>query len=53
MSSYTLLGPFKQIVTMENLPLKGPIENSELKIQENGGILIKNETIVEVGPYDE
>jgi imidazolonepropionase len=48
-----LIGPFKQIVTLNNLPLRGKISDEQLEIIENGGILINNENrIEEVGSYD-
>lgn len=48
-----LLGPFKQIVTLNNLPLRGKISDEQLEIIENGGILINEKNIIEeVGNYD-
>ena len=38
-----LIGPFKQIVTLRNLPLRGKLSDEQLEIIENGGILIKDE----------
>ena len=48
-----LIGPFKQIVTLRNLPLRGKLSDEQLKIIENGGILIKDEKIEEVGNFEE
>ena len=48
-----LIGPFKQIVTLRNLPLKGKLSDEQLEIIENGGILIKDEKIEEVGNFEE
>ena len=42
-----LIGPFKQIVTLRNLPLRGKLSDEQLEIIENGGILIKDEKIEE------
>ena len=47
-----LTGPFKQIVTMDHLSLKGPILDSMMHIVENGGVIIEDELIVEVGDYE-
>jgi imidazolonepropionase len=47
-----LIGPFKQIVTLANLPLKGKIKEDELHIIENGGIIIDEEIILEVGDFE-
>lgn len=48
-----LIGPFKQILTLNNLPLRGKISDEQLEIIENGGILINSENkIEEIGNYD-
>lgn len=49
-----LIGPFKQIVTLANLPLRGKLSDDQLEIIENGGILINDENLIEeVGSYEE
>lgn len=48
-----LIGPFKQIVTLRNLPLRGKLSDEQLEIIENGGILIKDEKIEEIGNFEE
>ena len=47
-----LIGPFKQIITLANLPLKGKLNDNQLQIIENGGIIIDEETILEVGDFE-
>ena len=47
-----LIGPFKQIITLANLPLKGKLNDNQLQIIENGGIIIDEETILEVGNFE-
>lgn len=48
-----LIGPFTQILTLNNLPLRGKIFDEQLEIIENAGILINDENkIEEVGNYD-
>ncbi len=48
-----LIGPFKQILTLNHLSLRGKISDEQLEIIENGGILINdNNLIEEVGNYD-
>ena len=47
-----LIGPFKQIVTLSNLPLRGKLSDNQLEIVENGGILIDDGKIVEIENYD-
>lgn len=47
-----LTGPFKQIVTLANLPLRGKLSDDQLEIIENGGILSENGKIVDVGTFN-
>src|SRR5690606_15712373 len=51
MKKYTLIGPFKQILPMTGLPLKGALSDHQLTLIENGGILTEDEKIYAVGPY--
>ncbi|MGB5371387.1 MAG: imidazolonepropionase, partial [Flavobacteriaceae bacterium] len=51
MSEKTLIGPFKQIVPMTGLPLKGAIADHELMVLEDGGILVKAGKIVALGNF--
>ncbi len=46
-----LIGPFKQIITLANIPLKGPIKDENLQIITNGGILINQDTIVALDDF--
>ena len=49
-----LIGPFKQIVTLANLPLRGKLSDEQLEIVANGGILINEENKIEsVGNFEE
>lgn len=47
-----LIGPFSQMVTMHGQPPVGPIEDKNLDIISQSGIIIENETIVETGPFE-
>jgi len=47
-----LSGPFKQIVTLNHLSLKGKLNDENLEIISNGGILMENGIILEVGDFD-
>ncbi len=51
-TTYHLIGPFKQLVSMANLPLKGALKDQELPIVENAGILIANDTIERIADFD-
>lgn len=47
-----LIGPFKQIITLSNLPLRGKLDDKQLEIVEQGGILIKENVIEKVSNFD-
>jgi imidazolonepropionase len=51
-ASHQLIGPFTQLLTMEGLPDKGPLSDSQIPIIENAGILVKNGQIKKVGDID-
>lgn len=46
-----LIGPFVQIVTMRNLPLKGALSDDQLEIISHGGVLVSDGKILDVGKY--
>lgn len=48
----TLIGPFKEIITLENAPEKGALDDSFLDIIENGGVLLSDEKILKVGKFE-
>lgn len=48
-----LTGPFKQILTMQNLPLKGPLHDQQLEVIADGGILSDQGKIIAVGNFSE
>lgn len=50
--NYTLIGPFRQVVTMRNLPLKGALKDEQLEIISEGGIVVKGKHIEAVGIYE-
>lgn len=47
-----LSGPFKQIITLNNLQLKGKLHDDELEIIINGGILIEKGMIIKVDDFE-
>ena len=51
MKAQKLIGPFKQLVTMANLPLKGALSDDQLTVIEDAGILVENGTIKKIGQY--
>jgi imidazolonepropionase len=53
MDKLKLTGPFSQLVTMDGLPARGPINDDQLQIIENAGILIKGSFIEAIGPYSD
>lgn len=48
-----LIGPFKEIITLSNSREKGPLDDSEMDLLTNGGVLISGEKILSVGKFDE
>ena len=47
-----LIGPFKQVVTLANLPLRGKLSDEQLEIIVDGGILINEKTIQKIGNFE-
>ena len=53
MKKYTFIGPFKQILPMTGLSLKGSLNDHQLPLIENGGLIIADKNIYAVGPYQD
>ena len=49
----TLIGPFRQLLPLTNLPEKGSIRDEQLEVIEEGGILIKDAKVLQVGLFSE
>ena len=47
-----LIGPFKQVITLANLPLRGKLSDEQLEIIVDGGILINDNKIQKVGNFE-
>ena len=47
-----LIGPFKQVVTLANLPLRGKLSDEQLEIIVDGGIVVENDTIQKIGNFE-
>jgi len=52
LSLMKLIGPFKQVVTLANLPLRGKLSDEQLEIIVDGGILTNNGKILKVGKFE-
>lgn len=48
-----LIGPFSQLLTMNQLPLRGPLRDEELEIIPDAGVLVNHNKIIEVGGFAE
>ena len=48
----TLIGPFREIITLKNVPKKGTLDDLRLDIIKNGGVLIEGKKILEVDDFD-
>lgn len=46
-----LIGPISQILTLSSLPLRGALSDDQLKIISNGGIVIENGKIFDLGNF--
>jgi imidazolonepropionase len=46
-----LIGPFRQLLTMNNLPEKGKIADEQLEIIQDAGIIVENGVISNIGLY--
>ena len=47
-----LIGPFKQIATLRNLPMKGVLTDEQLEVITNGAVLIEEDEILDVGDFE-
>ncbi|MEM6348433.1 MAG: imidazolonepropionase [Bacteroidota bacterium] len=47
-----LFGPFSQLIGLDNLPLKGALQDEQLEIISNGGLLVEGEKIVATGDFE-
>ena len=52
-SQIQLIGPFKQLLPMNGLPLRGALAEATLNVIPNGGILVKNDKILAVDTYSQ
>jgi imidazolonepropionase len=52
-NSFILIGPFRQLLTMADLPHKGPLKDELLQPIKEAGILVHDEHIFQVGTFSE
>lgn len=53
MKNKKLIGPIHQLVTLKGLLQKGAINDDQLEVISMGGILIEDDSILEVGQYED
>lgn len=53
MSKPTLIGPFKQIVTLQELPIKGALMDEQLQVISEGGVSVLDGQILEVKRFSD
>ncbi|WES95863.1 imidazolonepropionase [Chryseobacterium arthrosphaerae] len=47
-----LIGPFRQVVTLANLPLRGKLADEQLEVIADGGIVVADNTIQKTGNFE-
>jgi len=47
-----IIGPFKQIISLDNLPLRGSISDDQINVIKESGILVTSGKILKVGNYN-
>lgn len=53
LNSLKLIGPFRQLLSMDKLPLKGALKDEQLEIITEAGIITQNGVITNVGIFKE
>ena len=52
-TEYILAGPFAQLLTMDNLALRGPLTDDQLSVIADAGIVYSGTKIIAVGSYEQ
>ncbi|MDE5493616.1 imidazolonepropionase [Elizabethkingia meningoseptica] len=47
-----IIGPFKQVVTLANLPLRGSLQDEQLEIREDAGVIVESGKIIKVDDFE-
>jgi len=53
MAKTKIIGPFSQLLTMDTIPLKGRLNDSQIEIIPNGGVVVSEGKIVKTGNFDQ
>lgn len=53
MNNSKLIGPFRQLLTLDNLSFKGALKDESLEILSDAGILIEGYTIAAIGNFED
>ena len=53
MAKTKIIGPFSQLLTMDKIQLKGSVNDSQLEIIPNGGVIVCDGKIVKTGNFDQ
>lgn len=48
-----LVGPFTELLPMDNLPEKGAIDNQQMEVIQHGGVLIDQGKVIETGVFEQ
>ncbi len=48
-----LIGPFVQLLTMDNIPIRGSVNDNQLEIIPNGGVVVCEGRIVKTGNFEQ
>lgn len=52
MTKQTIYGPFKQLLTLEGLPVHGPVNDDELEPQPEKAVIVEGGKVKEIGRFD-
>ena len=53
MNSIKIFGPFKEVITLQNLPLNGALSDDKISIISQGGIVVEDGLIHDFGDYEQ
>lgn len=53
MMKYKIIGPFVQLLTMDNIPLKGSVNDNQLEIIPNAGVVVREGNIIKTGNFEQ